>query len=167
MTTTEMLKIQFCDSYNMLKELVRVCPDNLWKADNHGLPIWNHVIHTICGSVFWLREDYNSEFKWELHIPEQLRAIILNDGWCSAADGFMTKSEVNSCFDYLDKRLDRFWSILNDDMLNHRIWDNCNFTYLSVISAQIRHIMCHVGYCNAALIENGFEEVQWVAYGEH
>ena len=30
MATTEMLKIQFYDSYNMLKEIVRICPDELW-----------------------------------------------------------------------------------------------------------------------------------------
>lgn len=166
MTTSEMLKIQFYDSYRMLKEIVRTCPGDLWQADNHGLPVWNHIVHTICGCVFWLREDYKAEFCRELPLPEKLRSKILNDDWCCAADGFMTKQEVTSCFDYLDKKLEKFWNLLSDDMLNCKIYENSEFTYLSVISAQIRHIMCHVGMCNAALIENGSDEVEWIAYGE-
>lgn len=166
MTTTEMLRIQFYDSYNMLKAIVRICPDEVWHADNHGLPIWNHIVHTICGSTFWLREDYGIKFYWELPLPEKFRDKMINDDWCDETDGYMTKSEVNLCFDYLDNKLEKFWDLLNDDMLNCKTWENSEFTYLSVISSQIRHIMCHVGMCNAALIENGFDEVEWIAYGE-
>ncbi len=166
MTTTEMLKIQFNDSYNMLKELVRICPDELWSAENHGLPVWNHVIHTLCGSMFWLREDYNGNFQFDFPLPERLRDKIIQDDWCEISDGAMTKAEVCACIDILDGKLEKFWGSINDNMLNQKIWDNGEFTYLSVITAQIRHIMCHVGMCNAALLENGFEEVKWIAYGE-
>lgn len=167
MATTEMLKIQFYDSYNMLKELVRICPDNLWKAENHGLPIWNQIIHTICGSFFWLREDYEKHFSWKLPLPERLRDKIINDDWCVDSDDFMTKAEINECFECLDKRLESFWSKITDEMLNSKTWADNEFTYLSVIAAQIRHIMCHVGMCNAALIENGFDEAEWIAFGEN
>ena len=78
----------------------------------------------------------------------------------------MTKEEIYICFDILDKKLDEFWSNLTDDMLGNKLLDQFDFTYLSVIAGQIRHIMCHVGMCNAALIENGYDEVKWIAYGE-
>ena len=164
-SVTEMLKIQYNDGYNMLKEFVKACPDDLWKSDNHGLPLWNHVIHSICGTFFWLRPDYNAELVWEFPIPENLRGKIENDDWCSSDEGFMTKEEINACFEILDKRLDEFWNSVTDDILNNKIWQD--ITYLSAISAQIRHVMCHVGMCNAALIENGLDEVRWIAYGEN
>ena len=163
----EMLKIQYNDGYNMLSEFVKTCPDELWESDNHGLPVWNHVIHSLCGTYFWLRPDYTAELVWEFPIPENLREKIEKDDWCSSGDGFMTKEEINACFEILDKRLEKFWNSVTDDMLCNKVWEKHGFTYLSVISAQIRHIMCHVGMCNAALIENGSDEVQWIAYGEN
>lgn len=81
MTTTEMLKIQFYDSYNMLKEIVRICPDELWYSENHGLPVWNHVTHTLMGSAFWLRENYNDEFQWGFPFPKDLGEKIINNDW--------------------------------------------------------------------------------------
>lgn len=166
MTTTEMLKIQFYDSYNMLKEVAGICPDELWYSENHGLPVWNHVIHTLMGIAFWLREDYESVFSWSLPFPERLGKKIIDNDWVELSDGFLTKTEINNCFDYLDNILNRFWLNLNDETLNKTTWKEYSFSYLSVITAQIRHIMCHVGMCNAALIENGFEEIKWIAYGE-
>lgn len=161
-----MLKIQFYDSYNMLKEFVKICPDELWSSENHGLPVWNHVIHTLRWNAFWLREDYNVEFYWGFTFPEKLGEKIINNDWVELSDGFLTKEEMQRCFDYVDEKLEGFWNTVNDDMLKKNILEGYGFTYLSVISAQIRHIMCHVGMCNAALIENGFDEVKWIAYGE-
>lgn len=166
MTTTKMLKIQFYDSYNMLKEIVRICPDELWSWENHGSPVWNHVIHTLMGSEFWLRENYNIKFQWGFPFPKELGEKIINKDWVDVSDGFLTKAEMQKCLDYLDEKLERFWNTVSDDILNKNTWEGNSFTYLSVISAQIRHIMCHVGMCNAAFIENGFDEVKWIAYGE-
>lgn len=162
-----MLKIQYSDSYNMLKEFVRVCPDDLWTAENHGLPLWNHAAHSLCGTAFWFRTDYNADFEWYFPFPENVRDKLEKDDWCSPDEGYMTKEEINACFDILDKKLDEFWGSLTDDVLGNKIWEKYDFTYLSVITSQIRHIMCHVGMCSAALIENGFDEVGWIAYGEN
>ncbi len=167
MTITQMLKTQFYDSYNMLKEIVRICPDELWSAENNGLPVWNHVIHTLMGNAFWLREDYSIKFQWGFPFPNELGEKIINKDWVDVSDGFLSKEETIKCFEYLDEKLERFWNSINDDMLDKCTWEGNCFTYLSVISAQIRHIMCHVGMCNAALIENGCEEVEWIAYGEN
>ena len=74
---------------------------------------------------------------------------------------------MNECLECLDKRLESFWGKITDEMLNSKTWADNEFTYLSVITAQIRHIMCHVGMCNAALIENGSDEAEWIAFGEN
>ena len=59
----KMLKVQYCDSYKMLKSVVGICPDELWKAYNNGLPVWNNVVHALIGSDFWLRLDYETDFE--------------------------------------------------------------------------------------------------------
>ena len=166
MQTSEMLKIQFEDGWQMLKQFVEICPDALWSAENYGLPLWNHVMHTICGAAFWLRTDYNAEFQFDFPLPPQCAEKLQRDEWCTPADGCMTKAEVQACFAVLDERLAAFWAHLHDGMLHQKIWSDFDFTYLSVMISQIRHVMCHVGMCNAALHEHGVAEVPWVAYGE-
>ena len=69
----KMLKVQYDDSYKMLKSIVEICPDELWRADNNGLPVWNNVVHALIGSDFWLRLDYKADFGSSFCLPEKNR----------------------------------------------------------------------------------------------
>ncbi|MCM1334502.1 MAG: hypothetical protein NC084_04430 [Bacteroides sp.] len=164
--TVKMLKIQFDDSYTMLKSVAELCPEGLWSADNHGMPIWNHIIHSLMGSDFWFRLDYLSDHSPCLTIPEKLRDKLYRDEWCGEGDGSMTKEEIADCLKALEPKIDAFFGSLKDETLNQKIRDDMPFTYLSVICAQIRHIMCHVGMCQDAITAFGGEDIPWVAFGE-
>ena len=164
---SKMLKVQYEDSYKMLKNAVEICPDELWKADNNGLPVWNHIVHALIGSNFWLRTDYRGNFEFCFDLPDNIGKKLFNDEWCNENDGFMTKEQVRDCFKAFDKIKDKFFDSLNDEMLCERILDDMDFTYLSVICAQIRHIMCHVGMCEDAVIAFGGDEIPWIAFGEN
>lgn len=163
----KMLKVQYDDSYTMLKSIVRICPEELWKADNNGLPVWNNVIHALMGSDFWLRLDYKADFVSSFCLPENLGEKLCRDEWCGEKDGFMTKEQVTDCFKIFDVKKDNFFNSLTDEMLCRKILDDMNFTYLSVICAQIRHIMCHVGICQDAVNAFGGEDIPWIAFGEN
>ena len=163
----KMLKVQYEDSYKMLKNAVEICPDGLWKADNNGLPVWNQIVHALIGSDFWLRLDYTADFESCFSLPDNLGEKLFRDEWCNESDGFMTKEQVMECFKKYDVKKDKFFDLLNDEMLSKKILDDMDFTYLSVICAQIRHIMCHVGMCEDAIIAFGGEEIPWVAFGEN
>lgn len=163
----KMLKVQYEDSYKTLRNLIEFCPNELWGADNNGLPIWNHIVHALMGSDFWLRLDYFAEFRSCFSLPDKLCEKLFQDEWCSGSDGFMTKEQVIDCFEKFDVKKDKFFDSLNDEMLCRKIRDDMDFTYLSVICAQIRHIMCHVGMCESSIIAFGGEEVPWVAFGEN
>ena len=164
---SKMLKIQYEDSYKMLKNAVDICPDGLWKADNNGLPVWNNIVHALIGSNFWLRTDYSADFEFCFDFPDNVREKLLNEEWCSEPDGFMTKDQVKNCFKAFDVIKDKFFDSLTDEMLCRKILDDMEFTYISVICAQIRHIMCHVGICEDAIIAFGGEEIPWEAFGEN
>lgn len=163
----KMLKVQYEDSYKMLKNAVEICPDELWKADNNGLPVWNHIVHALIGSNFWLRTDYSENFEFCFDLPDNISEKLFNDEWCNENDGFMTKEQVRDCFKAFDGIKDNFFDSLNDEMLCQKILDDMEFTYLSVICAQIRHIMCHVGMCEDAVIAFGGDEIPWIAFGEN
>lgn len=163
----KMLEVQYEDSYKMLKSAVGLCPDELWKADNNGLPVWNHIVHALMGSDFWFRFDYMADFGSCLELPDGVRDKLCRDEWCDENDGFMTKEQVNDCFKAFDVKKEKFFGSLNDEMLCQRIRDDMDFTYLSVICAQIRHIMCHVGMCEDAILACGGGEIPWIAFGEN
>lgn len=167
-TIVNMLKIQYEDSWNMLKSVVELCPDELWKDDNNGSSVWNNIIHTLAGIDFWLRLDYNAEFESGLKpfLPDNIAEKILNDEWCVREDGSMTKDQVRECFKIFDIKKDAFFNSLNDSMLSRKILDGMEFTYLSVICAQIRHIMCHVGICQEAVYAYSGKDIPWIAFGE-
>lgn len=163
----KMLKVQYDDSYKMLKSIVEICPDELWKADNNGLPVWNNVVHALMGSDFWLRLDYKADFGSSFCLPEKIGEKLYRDEWCCEKDGSMTKEQVTDLFKIFDVKKDEFFDSLTDDMLCRKILDDMDFTYLSVICAQIRHIMCHVGICQDAVTSFGGEDIPWVAFGEN
>lgn len=163
----KMLKVQYDDSIKMLKSVVEICPDELWKAYNNGLPVWNNVIHALIGSDFWLRLDYEADFVSSFSLPEGIGEKLYQDEWCGETDGFMTKEQVMDCFKIFDVKKDKFFDSLDDEMLCKKILDDMEFTYLSVICAQIRHIMCHVGICQDAITAFSGEDIPWVAFGEN
>lgn len=163
----KMLKVQYDDSYKMLKSIVEICPEELWKADNNGLPVWNNVVHALIGSDFWLRLDYKADFGSSFCLSGNIGEKLYRDEWCSEKDGFMTKEQVTDFFKIFDIKKDKFFDSLTDDMLCRKILDDMDFTYLSVICAQIRHIMCHVGICQDAVTAFGGTDIPWVAFGEN
>lgn len=163
----KMLKVQYDDSYKMLKSAVEICPDELWKAYNNGLPVWNNVVHALIGSDFWLRLDYKANFLSSFSLPEGIGEKLYQDEWCGETDGFMTKEQVMDCFKLFDVKKDKFFDSLDDEMLCKKILDDMDFTYLSVICAQIRHIMCHVGICQDAITVFGGGDIPWAAFGEN
>lgn len=165
--TVKMLKIQYDDSIKMLKSVVEICPEELWKAHNNGLPVWNNVVHALIGSDFWLRLDYMADFVSSFSLPESIGEKLYRDEWCGENDGFMTKEQVMDCFKIFDVKKDKFFDSLDDETLCRKILDDMDFTYLSVICAQIRHIMCHVGICQDAVTAFGGDDIPWIAFGEN
>ncbi|MCI9408755.1 MAG: hypothetical protein HFJ89_02955 [Oscillospiraceae bacterium] len=163
----KMMKVQYDDSYKMLKSVVEICPEELWKAYNNGLAVWNNIVHALVGSDFWLRLDYKADFKSSFDFPENIGKKLYRDEWCGESDGFMTKEQVMECFKIFDVKKDKFFSSLDDETLCRKILDDMDFTYLSVICAQIRHIMCHIGICQDAITAFGGEDIPWVAFGEN
>lgn len=163
----KMMKVQYDDSYKMLKSVVEICPEELWKAYNNGLAVWNNIVHALVGSDFWLRLDYKADFKSSFDFPENIGKKLYRDEWCGESDGFMTKEQVMECFKIFDVKKDKFFSSLDDETLCRKILDDMDFTYLSVICAHIRHIMCHIGICQDAITAFGGEDIPWVAFGEN
>ena len=163
----KVLKVQYYDSYKMLKSVVEICPDELWKAQNNGLPVWNNIVHALVGSDFWHRLDYKADCKPSLEFLGNIGEKLYQDEGSGENHGVKTMEQVMECFKIFDVKKDKFFDSLDDETLCRKILDDMDFTYLSVICAQIRHIMCHIGICQDAITAFGGEDIPWVAFGEN
>lgn len=162
---TENLRETFYDSYNMLHRLLEACPDELWKNNEKHMPFWNQIVHSLMGCDYWLRLDYSIKHRYLLELPDSLRELS-DDEWHDIKHAYLSKTQAKDYFKAMDQKMGKFFDMLDDKILCDFAWSNNKFTYYGVISEQIRHIMCHVGMCNLMLMDNGFDEIKWLANGK-
>jgi hypothetical protein len=148
----------------MLKNLIHLVPEEQWNTDYNGVPMWKQVYHVVYYIDYWLRLKYDeSEFRcviFDERISPELN--IHTDG-----DLSITRTQMA---DYLEKihiKTEQFFQALQDEDLAAPIISGVeNYTYLDVITGQIRHIMYNIGYCNALLREQKLPEADWYSYNE-
>jgi hypothetical protein len=112
-----------------------------------------------------LREAYDgSEFKsWttEKQVSPNINEEV------NEFKEYLTKDELKDYLKLFPEKKVRFFVKLTDEMLSIPIIENNNkYTYLDVITGQIRHIMYHVGHCNCILRSYAVPTVAWQAHNE-
>lgn len=66
------LRRQLDPSIEMLKEVIELCPNELWYAENDTPPIWEQVYHTLFWFNAWLR-DWSKPIEYpKFHVEEAL-----------------------------------------------------------------------------------------------
>ncbi len=72
------LKSQYHAAMNMLKQAVELCPDSMWadvgplsacKGNEHPVPFWRIVYHTLHGTDLYLQQREEDFHPWEHHRP--------------------------------------------------------------------------------------------------
>jgi hypothetical protein len=161
---TEAARNQFDSSFLMLERLVDVCPDEVWLTNFSGDPFWYHAYHVTYFVDYWFRCRYDdSDFRsmtFDGRIPPEFEHDVPEGVSISRADmrEYLTriKSKTAAIFSNLD----------DAHMAQPIIEGQKNYTYMDVITSQIRHIMYNVGYLNGILRSKGLEESDWYAYNE-
>ena len=159
-TITSQLKGSFDQSVKTLGQILD-CPREAWCSGSP--PIWNHFFHTLMGTEFWIREDYNIPFAFTLDLPEKY-APLYEEAWFPESFEAPDISTAQEYFDAVSAKADKVFSTLTDEKLTEKPWQNADLSYLEIINGQIRHIMCHAGMIAQILETNGFDELPWIGY---
>jgi len=156
---------QLESSYQMLYEMIDICPDGIWVKINGAFPFWQQIYHASYWLDFWLRDAYDgSEFRsmiFDEGISFELKREVTN------FSSFLTKAQLKEYMVKIHSKTERIFERLNDDLLSTPIIQGkFDYTYADVIMGQIRHIMYHVGHCNSILRNNDLPAVEWIAHNE-
>jgi len=154
----ERLGGQFDISFKMLAALIDACPDSLWNEKAGGFYFWQQILHALCGSAFWLRlegEGFAEPFSERRLFPEL-------DG---EPEGRVTKVEMRELADAVASQAQRFFAALPRASLDGPSPAFAGLSRLDVIEGQIRHLMYHVGHCDAALRDRGYACAPWLEFG--
>lgn len=141
--------------YDMIENLIEDTPDSIWGLKKGGYIYWQQLLHAICGSLYWLRTDPDNftEPFIELNVYPELEKDpenqlskeqllrLLNDA----------KDVASYFFDHYDSK-----QLLLDSVLVHAV------SGLDIVFIQIRHLMYHIGHCEAILRESGSEVPEWL-----
>ena len=148
------VKERFFISFSMLEKLINICPGELWNRKVSGFVFWQQLLHAFTGQHFWLRLE-NSEFVEPFNdkfVYPELEKDPVN----------VLSKDVMTAFCKETKVIAEKWFFEKDDnwlKLPSMIYDKYNNN--DVIIEQIRHIMYHVGHCDAILRENGIAPGEW------
>ncbi|MNW31001.1 DinB superfamily protein [compost metagenome] len=148
------LRRQYDPTVEMLKNLIEVCPDDLWMDVEQKY--WRHIFHATTSMKFWFRQHKDEEFV----IPDFGKDIVEDlDKECS---DHPTKEELVKYLEDILSVARSFFDELTDD----RLLEPCvlyeEITKTDVILMQIRHVQHHVGYCNSILSSNHLEAAKWL-----
>jgi GNAT superfamily N-acetyltransferase len=153
------LKTQLLISFSMLEKIIKICPDELWNKKVSGYIFWQQLVHAFAGTHGWLRED-----KLEITPPfsifngKKIYSEFEND-----PEIMLTKADVIQLCNETKETIEKWFNGKDDDWLKmpFAVFKINNFDN---IAGQIRHIMYHVGHCEAIFRENGIKPDEYLDY---
>ena len=153
---TKQLKVHFDLAWEMLLQLIEICPDNLWKKKLGGFVFWQQILHVLSGIKFWTRQEntyFEEPFADREVYPEMDRE----------PKGTVSKAEMLELVSELTAQVNLFFS--NNDLWlgeNNVIYEK--ILNIDVIQMQTRHLQYHVGFCDGCLRERKKPATEWHDY---
>lgn len=154
------LKRQLDPSLEMLKEVIELCPNELWYAESDTPPIWEQVYHTLFWFNEWLR-DWSKQIEYpKFHVEEALEMK-------RPPTGNISKEQIEG---YMNKVVEDYKSFLStvspESLLQEQVAFNEKWTIADRVLIQIRHIQHHVGYLNSVLRMKKEIPAEWIGFNE-
>lgn len=142
--------------------MIDACPSELWTERKGLFPFWQQLYHALYWTDYNIQESNNGEkiFSWktEKKITHELDAEKTN------LAEYLTKDELSTYIQAFIKKKDSFFNKMSDaELLRPISYRKDGYTYLDLITNQIRHIMYHVGHCDCILRENGHSATSWLS----
>jgi len=149
---------RFSIYFNVLEDIIEMCPDEIWDKRLSGYIFWQQLVHTFSGTYLWMRDE----------------KINFIDGIDNGINGFKINTELD-----VEQKEALKDSYTKNDVLKicNGAKDNCNkwftgkddnwlvspfkmyekLTNFDVTIMQIEHIMYHIGHCEAIFRENNIK----------
>jgi hypothetical protein len=153
------LKNHFFISLSMLEKIIKICPDELWNKKKSNFIFWQQLIHTFAGMKGWLRDEKTENIPFSEINGKKVYPEFEND-----PEIMLTKEEIIKCFDETKEIVEKWFYERDDNWLKlpYKIYDKV--TNFDITMGQIKHIMYHIGHCEAIFRENGIKTGEYLDY---
>ena len=156
-TFLNLLKNQFITCSSMLEKIIDICPAELWDSKKSGFVFWQQLLHTFAGMQFWLREE-NTEFV-EPFKDRNVYPELEKD-----PENSLSKDDIRKCGNDAKVIGENWFKGKDDDWLKLPSKIHNKITNLDVIIGQIKHMMYHIGHCEAIFRENGIKPGEYLDF---
>jgi hypothetical protein len=157
-TITEKLKTHTTLSFQMLTNLIAICPEEHWYDKIENDSICKRMLHTLESIDYWFLDFSVYHFKF---LFDDLSAEMDH-----VNDYSLSKNEILGYADLILLKIEVFFSEMNDGVLLKNSSIYTKLTFLDIILSQIRHIQINVGYCNEKFSSKGLKSSEWLGYNE-
>ena len=157
---SDALQEQYGAAIQMLKNVMKSCPKDIWANKNDKPQFWQVVYHTMWGLDWYLadseeeRENFESkfgkEYSWELNTPSEKNL--------SRAKLFEYLTEIKM------KAKRRCEKLSYDESILKPIYEWHGNSMFSSLLYNMRHVMLHVGALNLRLHSKGVKLKNWVRW---
>lgn len=150
------MQASFARSMGLMREFIKVCPDEIWNKKFGGWPIWQQVYHALwITELFTLDEGAKGVAE---PCPTEVGTLKVQG---EKAPG---KTEMLNFADLMETAADGYIEALDDAKLAEpqkglSAKFGAPMNHAAAMGLLSGHIMYHLGSCDAALREHGFKGV--------
>ncbi|WP_187355452.1 DinB family protein [Paenibacillus tengchongensis] len=148
------LRRQLEPTLEMLRQLIDVCPEDLWMDARQKY--WKQIFHATTSLKFWFRQKKEEVFI----IPDLGKDVT--EAMDEECTGYPTQAEMTAYVEEILGVAYQFMDDLTDDSLLEPCVLFAEITKADVVLMQIRHVQHHVGCCNHILTAKRLEAVRWL-----
>ncbi|GHV65854.1 hypothetical protein AGMMS49587_20490 [Spirochaetia bacterium] len=146
---------EFDTIFEVFDEIIDICPNELWNKKCSGFTFWHQLVHAFSGTFFWLREEKPSfdegingkNVVTELDAEYFDKEMILKE--------YYSKEIVKEICNETKELYKKWFYNKNDEWLKKPHYNKT--TNFETTLGQIRHLMYHIGHCEAIYRENNIK----------
>ncbi len=153
----EILSGQFGASIEMLENVIRACPEELWRDRTDKPEFWYLVYHTLFWLDFYLTETPDN------FSPRQPFTLSELDPEGVLPERVYTKTELLSYLDQGRKKCRQTVKYLTDEIANkHYKYESVEMSFGELLIYNMRHVRHGVGQLNLILRQKIDSAPRWV-----
>ncbi|GHT61775.1 hypothetical protein FACS1894109_20540 [Spirochaetia bacterium] len=155
------LKNHFFIPFAMLEKIIEICPDELWNEKKSGFIFWHQLLHTFVGMYFWLQEE-NDHFDGKIMGKNVITE--LDDNPEKVIKTIYSKQDIIEFCNESKNIAEKWFDGKDDKWLNSPSAKYKKMTNFDVMMGQIKHMMYHIGHCEAIFRENKIKTGEYLDY---
>jgi hypothetical protein len=154
----KILEKRFALYFNMLEDIIDMCPNDLWNKKCSGYVFWQQLVHAFSGTYLWLRDEKINFFDG---IDDGINGLKINTELDveqkDALKEIYSKIDVLKICSGTKDNCEKWFHGKEDNWLFLPFKMFEKFTNFDVTIGQIEHIMYHIGHCEAIFRENNIK----------